>query len=77
MVVKQGIIMAGVGAAVGLVAAWILRRSVAPLVFEISPADPTTFLSAAIVLIAFAGAACLVPARRAMKVDPMVALRYE
>jgi putative ABC transport system permease protein len=77
MVVKQGITMAGVGAAVGLVAAWILRRAVAQLVFGISPADPATFLSAAILLIAFAGAACLVPARRAMKVDPMVALRYE
>jgi putative ABC transport system permease protein len=77
MVLKQGIVMAGTGAAVGLFAAWVFRKAVAQLVFGISPADPATFFSAAALLIVFAVAACLLPARRAMKVDPMVALRYE
>jgi putative ABC transport system permease protein len=77
MVLKQGIVTAVTGAVVGLFAAWILRRAIAQLVFGISPADPATFLSAAAVLVIFAAAACMVPARRAAKVDPMVALRYE
>jgi len=77
MVLKQGILMAATGAAAGLFGAWVFRKAVAQLVFGISPADPATFVSAAFLLIVFAVAACLLPARRAMKVDPMVALRYE
>ncbi|HEY7351774.1 MAG TPA: ABC transporter permease [Terriglobales bacterium] len=77
MVLKQGITLAAVGAAAGLFSAWALRRTIAQLVFGISPADPTTFFSAAALLVALAVAACLVPAIRAMHVDPMVALRYE
>lgn len=77
MVLKQGIYMAAAGGIVGLIGAWFLRRFVAQLIFGISPSDPVTFLASALTLIAFAVAACLVPARRAAKVDPMVALRYE
>ena len=77
MILTQGIAMAVAGAAAGFIGAWILRKAVAQLVFGISPADPATFSAAAALLIAFAMAACLIPARRAMKVDPMVALRYE
>jgi putative ABC transport system permease protein len=77
MVLKQGIMLAGVGAGAGLVGAWLFRRAVAQLVFGISPADPTTFFTAAVLLIAFAAVASYMPARRAAKVDPMVALRYE
>jgi putative ABC transport system permease protein len=77
MVIKQGLGIAAVGAAVGLFGAWVLRRVVAQLVFGISPADPATFLAAALVLIMFAASAIYIPARRAAKVDPMVALRYE
>jgi len=77
MIVKQGLSMAAIGAVAGLFGAWILRQAVAQLVFEISPADPTTFLASASLLIAFAVLACYAPARRAAKVDPMVALRYE
>jgi putative ABC transport system permease protein len=77
LVLKQGLGMAAVGTAVGLTSAWVLRKTVAELVFGISPADPTTFIAAAFVLIGFAVFASLLPARRATKVDPIVALRYE
>jgi putative ABC transport system permease protein len=77
IVMKQGLVMAMAGAAAGLFGAWVLRQVVAQLVFGISPADPATFLAAALVLIVFAAIASFIPAKRAMKVDPMVALRYE
>ena len=77
MVLKQGVGMASAGAAFGLIAAWILRRFVAQLVFGVSPADPMTFFAAAALLITFAITACLIPACRAAKIDPMVALRCE
>ncbi len=77
MVIRQGLGMAAAGAAGGLAGAWILRKVVAQVVFGISPADPATFLAAALLLMAFAASATWVPARRAAKVDPMVALRYE
>lgn len=77
LVVKQGLWMAVIGAVAGLVGAWLLRQTVAQLVFGISPADPMTFCIAALLLIAFALAASLIPARRATKIDPMAALRYE
>ena len=77
LVVRQGMEMAAAGAAVGLGGAWVLRKTISQLLFGISPADPATFVTAALVLIAFALTASLLPARRAAKVDPMVALRYE
>ncbi|HEX6820425.1 MAG TPA: ABC transporter permease [Candidatus Sulfotelmatobacter sp.] len=77
LVVRQGIGMAAAGAAAGLLGAWFFRKAIAQLVFGISPADPITFLSAAVVLIVLAGAACLIPARRAIRIDPIVALHYE
>ena len=77
LVVRQGIAMAAAGAAAGLMGAWLFRKAVAQLVFGVSPADPITFLTAAAVLIALAAAACLIPARRAIRIDPMAALRYE
>jgi predicted permease len=77
LIVRQGIAMAAAGAAAGLFGAWTFRRAVAQLVFGISPADPMTFFAAAALLVGLAAAACLAPARRAMKVDPIVALHYE
>jgi len=77
LVLKQGMEMATAGTAVGLGGAWFLRKTISQLLFGISPADPATFVTAALVLIAFALTASLLPARRAAKVDPMVALRYE
>jgi putative ABC transport system permease protein len=77
MVVREGLGMAAIGAAIGLLGAWILRQTVAQLVFGISPADPATFCTAALLLIAFAVTATLVPARRAASTDPIAALRCE
>lgn len=77
MIVKHGMVMACAGAIAGLAGAWMVRQSVAQLVFGISPADPLTYFGAAIVLVTFAGIASYLPARRAAKVDPLVALRYE
>jgi putative ABC transport system permease protein len=77
MILKNGLGMAAIGAMLGLLGAWAFRQAVSQLVFGISPADPITFSGAAALLILFALAASVIPARRAMKVDPMVALRYE
>jgi predicted permease len=77
LVVRQGIGMATAGAVVGILGAWLFRKATAQLVFGISPADPMTFLAAAAVLIGVALAASLVSARRALRIDPMIALRYE
>lgn len=75
MVIRQGLSMAAIGAIAGLLGAWSFRQAVSQLVFGISPADPATFLTAALLLLAFAAGASYIPARRAAMVDPMVALR--
>jgi len=69
--------MAAIGSAIGLAGAWIFRQAVARLVFGVSPADPLTFAIAAFLLMTFAVAACVLPARRAASTDPMLALRWE
>ena len=65
------------GAAIGLVAAVVMSRLVSHLLFEVSPGDPVSYVSVVVVFAAIALLACYIPARRAAKVDPMVALRYE
>jgi putative ABC transport system permease protein len=77
LILKQGMGMAVIGTLVGISAAWALRQVVSGLVFGISPADPLTFISAAVLLIAFAGGASILPARRAASTDPVAALRHE
>jgi putative ABC transport system permease protein len=77
MVLREGSRLAAAGLAVGLVAALILTRFLRTILFEIKPEDPLTFAAVAILLALVALAACYIPARRATRVDPMVALRYE
>jgi len=77
MIVKNGLSLAGVGVGIGLAAAFLLTRLMRSLLYGISPSDPTTFLGVPLLLIAMALLASYIPAHRAAKVDPMVALRYE
>jgi predicted permease len=77
LVVGQGILLALVGAAIGIAAALGVTRFISSMLFEVRPNDPATFISVAILLALVALVACYIPARRAMKVDPMIALRYE
>ena len=77
LVLGDGAKMVAVGLAVGLAAAFGLTRLMANMLFGVSTIDPLTFACVAAVLSSVALAACYIPARRAMRVDPMVALRYE
>jgi putative ABC transport system permease protein len=77
LILSQGAKMALIGVAVGVAASLALTRLMAKLLFGVSVYDPLTFVAVACLLILVALAACYIPARRAMRVDPMVALRYE
>ena len=77
LVVRQGIILALAGAGVGIGAAIGVTRFMKAMLYDVHPSDPTTLIAVAALLTIVALAACYIPARRAMRTDPMVALRYE
>jgi putative ABC transport system permease protein len=77
LVVRQGMTMTLIGLALGLVGAFSISRVLRGLLHGVSPTDPLTFVAVSIVLLAVALLACLVPARRATRVDPIIALRTE
>jgi putative ABC transport system permease protein len=77
LILGQGAKLTLVGIAIGLAAAWALTRLLVSLLFEVNATDPATFVSISLLLISIALLACLFPAHRALKVDPMIALRAE
>jgi putative ABC transport system permease protein len=77
LIIGQGALMALLGVAIGVAAALLLTRLMASQLFGVSPHDPLTFAAVAMLLMIVSIAACYIPARRAMRVDPVVALRCE
>jgi len=77
MFVRHGLVLTGVGVAVGLVAAIILMRLMSSLLFKVSPVDPLTYAAVSIGLVATAWLASYLPSRRAATVDPVESLRAE
>lgn len=77
LVLQQGMTLAGVGLVVGLLAAFGATRLIAALLYGVNPNDPAVFIGVTSLLAAAAFAACYFPARRAVKIDPVVALRFE
>jgi putative ABC transport system permease protein len=77
LIVGNGMVLTLIGIALGLVISFALTRLLMSLLFEVSVTDPLTFVAIALLLTAVSLFACYVPARRAMRVDPMTALRYE
>jgi ABC-type antimicrobial peptide transport system permease subunit len=77
LVFAEGVVLTGVGIGVGIIGALMLTRFLASLLFGVRPYDPWTLIAVTATLASVAFFACLIPARRAAKVDPMVALRHE
>jgi len=77
LVMKGGLVIAAVGVAIGLAGAFALTRLMSSLLFDVAPTDKATFAGVSLALLLIALAACYIPARRATKVDPLQALRYE
>jgi putative ABC transport system permease protein len=77
LIVGQGARMAIAGVILGLAASFAVTRLLRSMLFEVQPSDPLIFAGVSVLLLAITLLACYIPARRAMRVDPMVALHYE
>jgi putative ABC transport system permease protein len=77
LVVGQGMWLSLLGIGFGIAAALLLTRIMTSLLYGITPSDPLTYIANSLMLLAVALLACLIPARRAMSVDPIIALRYQ
>jgi len=77
LVIGEGLMMASLGIVLGLAASAGLTRLMASLLFGVSATDPATFVAVTLLLLSVSLLACYLPARRAVKVDPLAALRYE
>ena len=77
LVLRQGMLLAAIGLVLGLLAAFGSTRMASTLLYGVNPSDPTVFIGVTLLLAAAAFAACYFPARRALKIDPVVALRFE
>jgi len=77
LVLRQGMLLAAVGVLVGIAIALPVSRFASTLLYGVSPSDPLTYTVIAVLLMAVAFLACYVPARRATRIDPLVALRFE
>jgi ABC-type antimicrobial peptide transport system permease subunit len=77
MVLGEALLLSGIAVVIGLAAAFALTRLLQTLLFEISATDPATLAAVSVGVLAVAVLSAILPARRAMRVDPMVALRYE
>ena len=77
LVTRLGLKLTGIGVGIGIVLAFALTKLISSLLYGVKPSDPLTYAAVSIGLGLVAMLACLIPAKRATKVDPMVALRYE
>jgi putative ABC transport system permease protein len=77
MVLRNGMLLTVIGTALGLLGAFVLTRWMSSMLFGVSTSDPATYAIVVFVALSAALLACSIPARRATKVDPLVALRYE
>jgi putative ABC transport system permease protein len=77
LVLRQGMMLTAMGLVIGIITALVFSRLMATVVYDVKPSDPLTFVAVALLLAGVAVVACYIPARRAMRLDAVVALRHE